>query len=100
MCAFMYSLLRSDTSASHILLFLVYTGVLFFSFSMRVRVRHFPSLVPATATGNTGRRACIVCNHTNRREKKNTNTRYQCDVCNVGLCVIGYFGDYDTLKHF
>ena len=32
MCAFMYSLLRSDTSASHILLFLVYTGVLFFFF--------------------------------------------------------------------
>ena len=70
MCAFMYSLLRSDTSASKILLFLIYTGVLFFSFSIRVRVRHFPSLVPATATGNSGRRACIVCNHTSRREKK------------------------------
>ena len=62
--------------------------------------RYFPSLVPATATGNTGRRACIVCNHTSRREKKNTNTRYQCDICNIGLCVIGCFDDYHTLKHF
>ena len=34
MCAFMCSLLRSDTSASHILLFLVYTDVVL-SFSMR-----------------------------------------------------------------
>ena len=34
MYAFVYSLLRSDTSASHILLFLVYTDVVF-SFSMR-----------------------------------------------------------------
>ena len=98
MCAFMYSLLRSDTSAPHILLFPVYTGVVFFSFSIRVRVRvrHFPSRVTATATGNTRRRVCIVCNHTSRREKKNTNTRYQCDVCNVGLCVI----NNHTLKHF
>ena len=69
---------------------------------VRVRVHHFPSAVPATATatGNTGRRACIVCNHTSRREKTNTNTRYQCGVCNVGLYVIGCFGDYHTLKHF
>ena len=65
---------------------------------MRVRVRHFPSLVPATATENTGQRACIICNRTSRREKKNTNTCYQCDVCNVGLCVIGCFGDYHTVK--
>ena len=43
---------------------------------IRLTARHFPSPVPATATGNTGRRACIVCNHTSRREKKNTNTRY------------------------
>ena len=67
---------------------------------VRVRVCRFPSLVPATATGNTGRRAWIVCNHTSRGEEKNTNTRYQCDVCNVGLCVIGCFGDYHTFKHF
>ena len=68
----------------------------------RLTARHFPSLDPATATAteNLGRRACIVCNHTSRREKKNTNARYQCDVCNVGLCVIGCFEDYHTLKHF
>ena len=65
---------------------------------MRVRVRHFPSLVPATATGNTGQRARIICNRTSRREKKNTNARYQCDVCNVELCVVRCFGDYHTVK--
>lgn len=67
---------------------------------IRLTARHFPSLVPETATGNAGRRACIVCNHTSRREKKCTYTRYQCDVCNVGLCVIACFEDYHTLKHF
>jgi hypothetical protein len=49
--------------------------------------RHFPSLVPETATGKSARRACIVCNHKSGREKKRRNTLYQCDVFNVGLCM-------------
>ncbi|CAF1383641.1 unnamed protein product, partial [Didymodactylos carnosus] len=51
----------------------------------RLTARHFPSLVPPTATGKIARISCIVCTHTSRREKKRTDTRYQCDVCDVGL---------------
>ena len=45
------------------------------------------------------KRSCIVCIHTSRYEKKRTNTLYQCDVRAAGLCVIGYFENYHTLKH-
>ncbi|CAF1585828.1 unnamed protein product [Adineta ricciae] len=67
---------------------------------VRLTGRHFPSLVPATTTQKCPRRDCIVCSHTSRREKKRKKTRYQCDICDVGLCVIDCFGDYHTLKHF
>jgi CRISPR/Cas system-associated protein Cas10 (large subunit of type III CRISPR-Cas system) len=68
--------------------------------SIRLIARHFLSLVPTTTTGKIPRRACIVCNHTRRREKKCADAHYQCDVCNVGLCTIGGFEGYYTLKHF
>ena len=67
---------------------------------IRLTARHFPSLVPPTDAGKMGRRSCIVCSHTSRREKQRSDTRYQCDVCNVGLCVVGCFEEYHTLKHF
>ena len=66
---------------------------------VRLTERHFPSLVPATATQKSPRRDCIVCSRTSRRERKRKKTGYQCDICDVGLCVIGCFGDYHTLKH-
>ena len=43
---------------------------------IRLNARHFPSLVPATATGKTAQTACVVCNHTSRRGKKRKKTRY------------------------
>ena len=67
---------------------------------IRLTARYFPFLATPPTIGNIGRRACIVCNHTSRRKKKYTNTRCQCDVCNVGLCVIGCFENYYTLEHF
>ncbi|CAF3266116.1 unnamed protein product, partial [Rotaria sp. Silwood2] len=54
---------------------------------IRLTARHFPSLLPPTATVKMARRSCIICSHTSRREKKRTDTRYQCGVCNVGVCV-------------
>ncbi|CAF5078844.1 unnamed protein product, partial [Rotaria sp. Silwood1] len=64
---------------------------------IRSTARHFPSLVPPTATEKIARRSCIVGSHTSRREKKRTDTRYQYD---VGLCVIDCFENYHTPKHF
>ncbi|CAF1460177.1 unnamed protein product [Didymodactylos carnosus] len=52
---------------------------------VRLTGRHFPSLVPATATQESPQRDCIVCSRTSRHEKKRTKTRYQCDICDVGL---------------
>lgn len=37
---------------------------------IRLAARHFPSLVPSTATRKAAQRYCIVCSHTSRREKK------------------------------
>jgi hypothetical protein len=62
--------------------------------------RHFPSLVPATAAKINAQRYCVVCSHTSRRERKRTDTRYQCDICDVGLCAEGCFEEYHTVKHF
>jgi hypothetical protein len=67
---------------------------------IRLTARHFPSLVPSTSTRKAAQRYCVVCSHTSRREKKRTDTRYQCDICDVGLCIIDCFEDYHTLKHF
>jgi hypothetical protein len=63
---------------------------------LRLTKRHFSS----AAARKTAQRYCVVCSHTSKREKRRTDTRYQCDVCNVGLCVVGCFEVYHTLKHF
>lgn len=67
---------------------------------LRLTERHFPSLVPPTAAKRNAQRYCIVCSQTCKREKKRTDTRSQCAVCDVGLCVVDCFEAYHTLKHF
>jgi hypothetical protein len=67
---------------------------------LRLSARHFPSLVPAIASKETAQRKCYVCSHTTRREQSTKYTRYQCDECDVGLCIIDCFRAYHTLKHF
>ena len=67
---------------------------------LRLTARHFPSLVPAIAAKKTAQRYCVVCSHTSRRERKRTDTRYQCDICDVGLCVVRCFEEYHTVKRF
>ena len=42
----------------------------------------------------------MVWSLTSRREKKCTDARYERGGCGVGLCAIGSFEDYHTLKHF
>ena len=67
---------------------------------LRLSARHFPSLVPSTASKTAAQRKCHVCSHTTKREKSVKYTRYQCEECNVGLCVTDCFKAYHTLKHF
>ncbi len=45
-------------------------------------------------------RKCHECYHTTSREKSVKYTRYQCEECDVELCIIDYFEAYHTLKYF
>ncbi|CAF1392251.1 unnamed protein product [Didymodactylos carnosus] len=67
---------------------------------LRLSARHFPSLVPPTTSNAAAQRKCYVCSHTKKDEKSAKYTRYQCEECDVGLCVIDCFKAYHTLKHF
>ena len=60
----------------------------------------FPNSGSNKSSTKSAQRAAIVCNYTSRRDKKRRDTRYQSDICNVGLCVIGCIKNYHTLKYF
>lgn len=51
---------------------------------LRLSARHFPSLVPPTASKAAAQRKCYVCSHTKKDEKSVKYTRYQCEECDVG----------------
>jgi hypothetical protein len=55
----------------------------------RLNDRHFPDLILQTPT-NKQRRKCFVCSH-KTEGKKRTDTFYQCNECDVGLCVATCF---------
>ncbi len=67
---------------------------------LRLSARHFPSLVPSTSSKKAAQRKCYVCSHTTQGKQSVTYTRYQCEECDVGLCVVDCFKAYHTLKHF
>ncbi|XP_025196239.1 piggyBac transposable element-derived protein 4-like [Melanaphis sacchari] len=60
--------------------------------------RHFPDLIPQTSTKKQ-RRKCFVCSH-KTVGKKRTDTLYQCNECNVGLCVVLRFKVCHTQQTF
>ena len=66
---------------------------------LRLSARHFPSLVPSTASKAAVQRKCYVCSNTEKSEKSVKYTRYQYEECDVGLCIIDCFKVYHTLKH-
>ncbi|RUM31930.1 MAG: hypothetical protein DSY42_02030 [Aquifex sp.] len=45
-------------------------------------------------------KACRVCSHTTRRERKRSDTRYYCHECDVALCIEPCFEEYHTMLHF
>lgn len=61
---------------------------------LRLVSRHFPSDVPSTTSGKFGRRKCVVC----KINKKRTDTRYMCKICDVGLCPTHCFENFHTKK--
>ena len=62
----------------------------------RLKERHFPDFVPATEKKKNATRKCKVCTANGKR----SDTRYQCNECDVGLCVVPCFKLYHTRKNY
>ena len=62
---------------------------------LRLTARHFPDLVPSTSKKSASRK-CMVCS----KKKVRRETRYQCNECDVGLCVQPCFRIYHTADKF
>lgn len=63
--------------------------------------RHVPSLIPSTEHKQHVTRRCFVCNHTKDvSSRARHESRYECTVCNVALCVDPCFRVYHTVLNF
>lgn len=58
----------------------------------RLLGKHFPVYIPSTDKKEKPQRRCVVCSAKGLRK----DTRYQCDVCELSLCVVPCFRDYHT----
>ena len=54
----------------------------------------------SSIAGRRKRRRCYVCSNTTRRQKKRTDTRFECKECNVGLCIEPCFQNFHSLQFF
>ncbi|XP_046142326.1 piggyBac transposable element-derived protein 4-like [Osmia bicornis bicornis] len=60
---------------------------------LRLAENHFPSLYTIeNPRGKNQMRVCVVCSRNDKRRR----SRYQCEICNVGLCVTPCFKKYHT----
>ena len=64
---------------------------------LRLTERHFLSLVSPTAAKKNAQRYRIVHSQTVEGRQKRTDTRYQCSICDVALCVVSCYVVYHTL---
>lgn len=64
------------------------------NYSSRLNGRHFPSLYKSQGKNNL--RRCVVCSKNNKR----CESRYQCEECDVGLCVFPCFKRYHTELYY
>lgn len=69
---------------------------------LRLNGRHFPSTVTPTERKSNPCRRCVVCSNTfiEQGKRKRRETRYECKICNVGLCAAPCFERYHTLENF
>ncbi|KAI4489037.1 PREDICTED: protein abrupt-like isoform X1 [Polistes canadensis] len=69
----------------------------FESTEFRLTGRHFLSVYYSNiAKSKNARRKCVVC----AKNKKRSETRYECKKCNVGLCIDKCFELYHTQEEF
>lgn len=50
--------------------------------------------------GRKAQRRCYVCSNTTRRPRKVTRTSYECQECQVSLCISPCFADFHTYQKF
>lgn len=63
----------------------------------RLTERHFLSVyVSNTSKSKTARRKCVVC----AKNKKRSESRYECKKCDVGLCINKCFELYHTKEEY
>ena len=63
--------------------------------------RHFPSLISPSENKQLLTRRCFVCSHTEKKTNRTRHeSRYECTICEVGLCVDPRFRIYHTLLNF
>lgn len=69
---------------------------------VRLTARHFPSLVPPSGKKQNATRKCVVCARKIDQNGKSVRreSRYQCNECNVALCVVPCFSVYHTKQNF
>jgi hypothetical protein len=64
---------------------------------VRLIERHFPSFcIQKEGTKSVARRRCVVC----LKHDTRTDTRYECQKCDVGLCIVPCFELYHTKRQF
>jgi hypothetical protein len=63
--------------------------------------RHFPSLILPSENKQLPTRRCFVCSHTkNKTNRTRHKSKYECSICDVGLCVDPCFRIYHTILNF
>ena len=65
---------------------------------LRLQGRHFPEKIqpPSNTNNECYKKRCIVCHQRQIRKE----TTYQCDACEISLCIIPCFKEYHTKTHY
>lgn len=70
-------------------------------FPLRLTGRHFPKPLPLTADGKRKKqKQCFVCYNTKKADRKRKDTSYQCEECDVALCVSPCFEAFHVQKNY
>ncbi|XP_039297109.1 piggyBac transposable element-derived protein 4-like [Nilaparvata lugens] len=68
---------------------------------LRLKARHFPDMIPSTASVLKPRRACRVCKTTTLQPQKRQDTHWLCKECgDVPLCMPECFRAYHSLRNY
>ena len=67
---------------------------------LRLSARHFPSKVQPKGKKRNPARKCAVCNVPRKDSRNRVESTYECEQCNVGLCVVPCFRIYHSYADY